>query len=250
MRAGLSHRGAVLALYALEAAFVVLGCGVLLGQRNWFYVAVGLGIAAAVGSPTRPAGLPWPLRPAARGAAAHEPRTRAPQPYPGPGARAHAGHHHRRRGLRRSPASGERGLPSGPRNAPTRFATPGAGPRAHGSRAQAARAGPPPAHSPAPSARPRNSPVTHVHTSHSRWTARTAAGSSGHFAKRHTDCGQRGRGSSASSRAAHGEGGVQRRGRPRCLSARPSTARPRLVRQSSGFTMQFRSGPVGRQAVR
>jgi UDP-GlcNAc:undecaprenyl-phosphate/decaprenyl-phosphate GlcNAc-1-phosphate transferase len=49
MRAGLSHRGAVLALYVLEAIFVLLGCGVLLGQRNLFFGAVLLGIVAALG---------------------------------------------------------------------------------------------------------------------------------------------------------------------------------------------------------
>jgi UDP-GlcNAc:undecaprenyl-phosphate GlcNAc-1-phosphate transferase len=48
MRAGLSHRGAVLVLYGLETVFVVLGCGVLLGHGAWFAVAVAFGLVAAV----------------------------------------------------------------------------------------------------------------------------------------------------------------------------------------------------------
>jgi UDP-GlcNAc:undecaprenyl-phosphate GlcNAc-1-phosphate transferase len=48
MRAGFSHRGAVLVLYALQAVFVALGSGVLLGERQLFYVALGLGIAGAI----------------------------------------------------------------------------------------------------------------------------------------------------------------------------------------------------------
>jgi UDP-GlcNAc:undecaprenyl-phosphate/decaprenyl-phosphate GlcNAc-1-phosphate transferase len=47
MRAGLSHRGAVLALYALQAVFVVLGCGILMGRTGWFVLAVALGGASA-----------------------------------------------------------------------------------------------------------------------------------------------------------------------------------------------------------
>jgi hypothetical protein len=48
MRIGLSHRGAVLALYLLGAVFTVLGCGVLLGRVIWFAWAAGLGIATAI----------------------------------------------------------------------------------------------------------------------------------------------------------------------------------------------------------
>ena len=48
MRCGLSHRGAVLALYALESVFVVLGCGILLGQLAWFVVAVAVAVGAGV----------------------------------------------------------------------------------------------------------------------------------------------------------------------------------------------------------
>jgi UDP-GlcNAc:undecaprenyl-phosphate GlcNAc-1-phosphate transferase len=47
MRAGLSHRGAVLALYAVQAVFVVLGCSVFLGNTNAFTWAVALGVAVA-----------------------------------------------------------------------------------------------------------------------------------------------------------------------------------------------------------
>jgi UDP-GlcNAc:undecaprenyl-phosphate GlcNAc-1-phosphate transferase len=48
MRAGLSHRAAVLVLYAIQSLFVVLGCGVLLGRTAWFATAVVLGIGTAV----------------------------------------------------------------------------------------------------------------------------------------------------------------------------------------------------------
>jgi UDP-GlcNAc:undecaprenyl-phosphate GlcNAc-1-phosphate transferase len=49
MRAGLSHRGAVLGLYGLQAVFTVLGCAVLLGHLVWFAVAVALAAATAFG---------------------------------------------------------------------------------------------------------------------------------------------------------------------------------------------------------
>jgi UDP-GlcNAc:undecaprenyl-phosphate GlcNAc-1-phosphate transferase len=42
MRAGLSHRGAVLALWAVQAVFVVLGCSVFLGRPIAFLYAVAL----------------------------------------------------------------------------------------------------------------------------------------------------------------------------------------------------------------
>lgn len=45
---GLSHRGAVLVLYALAAVFSALGSAVLLGQRLGFYLALALGLAVAV----------------------------------------------------------------------------------------------------------------------------------------------------------------------------------------------------------
>jgi UDP-GlcNAc:undecaprenyl-phosphate GlcNAc-1-phosphate transferase len=48
LRVGLSHRGAVLVLYVLEAAFTVLGCGVLLGVRACFAAAVALGLVSAL----------------------------------------------------------------------------------------------------------------------------------------------------------------------------------------------------------
>ena len=48
LRVGLSHRGAVLVLYLLEAAFTVLGCGVLLGARACFAAAVALGLFSAL----------------------------------------------------------------------------------------------------------------------------------------------------------------------------------------------------------
>jgi UDP-GlcNAc:undecaprenyl-phosphate GlcNAc-1-phosphate transferase len=73
MRAGLSHRGAVLALYGLEAIFVALGCGVLLGQRSLFYGAVLLGFIAAIGI----------SRAAGRMAAAPAPTLRAVPPLAG-----------------------------------------------------------------------------------------------------------------------------------------------------------------------
>jgi UDP-GlcNAc:undecaprenyl-phosphate/decaprenyl-phosphate GlcNAc-1-phosphate transferase len=73
MRAGLSHRGAVLALYALQAVFVALGCGVLLGQRNMFYGALLLGLVAAIAI----------SRAARRVAAPATPPLRAVPPLPG-----------------------------------------------------------------------------------------------------------------------------------------------------------------------
>jgi UDP-GlcNAc:undecaprenyl-phosphate GlcNAc-1-phosphate transferase len=48
MRAGFSHRGSVVVLYALAAAFNALGCGILLGRTMWFVWASVLGVAAAV----------------------------------------------------------------------------------------------------------------------------------------------------------------------------------------------------------
>ncbi len=48
MQLGLSHRGAVLVLYALSSVFAVLGSGALLGQTQLLYWALGL--AGAVGA--------------------------------------------------------------------------------------------------------------------------------------------------------------------------------------------------------
>jgi UDP-GlcNAc:undecaprenyl-phosphate GlcNAc-1-phosphate transferase len=48
LRAGLSHRGAVLVLYALQALFTTLGVATLCGFTAGFPLGVGLGIAAAL----------------------------------------------------------------------------------------------------------------------------------------------------------------------------------------------------------
>lgn len=48
MRAGFSHRGSVVVLYALAAAFSVLGCGILLGRTLWLVWAGALGVGAAL----------------------------------------------------------------------------------------------------------------------------------------------------------------------------------------------------------
>jgi UDP-GlcNAc:undecaprenyl-phosphate GlcNAc-1-phosphate transferase len=66
MRAGLSHRGAVLALYALQAVFVLLGTEVVAGRWEAFVVAVvvafgaALGISAAARRVRRPAAVAPP----------------------------------------------------------------------------------------------------------------------------------------------------------------------------------------------
>jgi UDP-GlcNAc:undecaprenyl-phosphate GlcNAc-1-phosphate transferase len=48
LRAGLSHRGAVLVLYALQAVFTALGVATLSGFAPGFPIAVAVGVAAAV----------------------------------------------------------------------------------------------------------------------------------------------------------------------------------------------------------
>jgi UDP-GlcNAc:undecaprenyl-phosphate GlcNAc-1-phosphate transferase len=48
LRAGLSHRGAVIVLYAVQAVFTVLGIGVLMGHTGWFFAATGLGVGVAL----------------------------------------------------------------------------------------------------------------------------------------------------------------------------------------------------------
>ena len=64
MRIGLSHRGAVLALYALQSVFVALGCGILLGHLALFplglllAVATGLVVARAASRAPRVVVLP------------------------------------------------------------------------------------------------------------------------------------------------------------------------------------------------
>jgi UDP-GlcNAc:undecaprenyl-phosphate GlcNAc-1-phosphate transferase len=72
MRIGLSHRGAVLALYVLAAAFTVLGYGVLMGRTLWFAWAAALGVVTAVS-------IAWMARRAERPAPA------ASVPIPAPG---------------------------------------------------------------------------------------------------------------------------------------------------------------------
>lgn len=47
LRAGLSHRGAVLALYALQAVFTVLGVATLSGFVAGLPIGIALGIAAS-----------------------------------------------------------------------------------------------------------------------------------------------------------------------------------------------------------
>jgi hypothetical protein len=49
MRLGLSHRVSVLVLYSLALAFAILGGGVLMGRRQLFVWACGLGVGLAVG---------------------------------------------------------------------------------------------------------------------------------------------------------------------------------------------------------
>ena len=88
MRAGLSHRGAVVALYGLEAVFVLLGCGVMLGYGWCFAVAVALGVASAlaVTALARRAQLappaPMSLEPALAAAARRLPPTPSAEPVP------------------------------------------------------------------------------------------------------------------------------------------------------------------------
>jgi UDP-GlcNAc:undecaprenyl-phosphate GlcNAc-1-phosphate transferase len=48
MRAGLSHRGAVLVLYALQAVFVLLGVAVMAGAFAAFGVALALAVVASM----------------------------------------------------------------------------------------------------------------------------------------------------------------------------------------------------------
>jgi UDP-GlcNAc:undecaprenyl-phosphate GlcNAc-1-phosphate transferase len=55
MRIGLSHRGAVLALYALGVVFAILGCCVFAGIPQAFIAGAGLGVGAATA-------LAWKVR--------------------------------------------------------------------------------------------------------------------------------------------------------------------------------------------
>jgi UDP-GlcNAc:undecaprenyl-phosphate GlcNAc-1-phosphate transferase len=87
MRIGLSHRGAVLALYVLAAAFAVLGYGVLMGRTIWFAWAVGLGVASAVSIArlarrTDPQRAPAALPPAVPAALRSLPAARPVEPVP------------------------------------------------------------------------------------------------------------------------------------------------------------------------
>ena len=47
MQLGMSHRGAVWALYALSAMFAILGSGALLGHTAWLFWALGLALTVA-----------------------------------------------------------------------------------------------------------------------------------------------------------------------------------------------------------